>query len=166
MRNEAVRRLAGPKRHSCVSNIILCGLAGMALTLPLSAQNPGSNPGVAVDFKGTVTAVREVPAGKPLEGIHADVKADGRMFDVYIAPTGFARKYGATPAKGDQLHIVGMQTKVGGSEVILAREISIGYADARSGHFRATATVYLRNDDGPMWLEYETVTEPRPAVAH
>jgi hypothetical protein len=154
--------------HSRVSNIILCGLAGIALTLPLAAQNTGSDPGVGVvvNFNGTVSAIREVAAGKPLEGIHADVKADGRTFDVYIAPTGFARKYGATPAKGSELHIVGTQTKVGGSEVVLAREITSGYTDARTGRFHANLTVYLRNDDGPMWLEYETVTEPRPVSAH
>ena len=161
-------KTAGAKRHSRISTLIVCGVAGIALALPVKAQDRAapSSPGATVDFIGTVTAVREVAAGKPMEGLHADVKVDKVTFDVYLAPMGFVRKYGIKVSKGEDLRVTGVRAKVGGAEVVLAREVTNGFTDARNGRFHAELTVYLRNDDGPMWIEYEMIDPAKPVAAH
>jgi hypothetical protein len=168
MKKETISKTAGTKPHSRISTLIVCGIAGIALALPVNGQNPGtsSSPGAAVTFSGTVIAVREVAAGKPLEGLHADVKVDKATLDVYVAPMGFVRKYGIKVSKGEELNVTGTQTKLGGGEVVLAREITSGFTDARTGRFHKDVTVYLRNDIGPMWIDYEIVDIEKPVSAH
>jgi hypothetical protein len=106
------------------------------------------------DFHVTVIAVREVPVGNPMPGLHLQAKVKGRMTDIYIAPVDFAAKCGVKVSKGDQVHIVGSQMRSGEADVVLAREITIGSY--------ANGTYYLRNDDGPLWEE----TVPQPSPAH
>jgi hypothetical protein len=71
--------------------------------------------------------------------------------NIYISPMDFAVKYGVKVLKGDYVHIVGTQVKSGETDVVLAREISTGSIDKRTGIFREDMTIYLRNDEGPLW---------------
>jgi hypothetical protein len=73
------------------------------------------------------------------------------MMDVYIAPTDFAVKYEVKVSKGEYVHIVGTQVKSGEVDVVLAREITTGSIDRRTGIFHEDMTIYLRNDEGPLW---------------
>lgn len=131
--------------------IALCSLAGFALAVSAAAKDVAVNGGVAVDVQTVAGAVREVPAGNPLPGLHLDAKVKGRTMDIYIAPMDFAVKYGVKVSKGDYVHIVGTQVKSGDEDVVLAREISTGSIDKRTGIFREDMTIYLRNDEGPLW---------------
>jgi len=146
---------------------MLCGVAGIALAAPVIAKDlpVAFVPGTVVDFDATVSAVREVPAGNALPGLHVDVKVKGRTVDVYIAPIQFVQKYGVKVAKGDDVRIEGTESKVGQTEVVLARSITTGSFDNRSGAFRADLTVYLRNDDGPFWVDPPSIA-PAPLDAH
>ncbi len=137
-------------------NVVLCGVAGIALAVPLAAKDHTQvfNPGGPVDFFATVSAVREVPAGNPMAGLHVDVKIKGRVMDIYVAPLDFVAKYGVKIAKGDEVRVVGVQEMEG--NVVQAREITTGSFDNSprgGGMFRADMTIYLRNDDGPFWME-------------
>jgi hypothetical protein len=138
--------------NSRMWGVVLCGLAGFALTLPAAPKDVTWNPGALVDVQITVGALREVPAGNPLAGLHLDAKAEGRVMDIYIAPTDFAAKYGVKVSKGEYVHIVGMQVKSGDEDVVLARAITTGSVDKRTGIFHENMTIYLRNDGGPLWL--------------
>jgi hypothetical protein len=131
--------------------VVLCGLAGFALAMPVAAKNDGVNSGVAVDIHTTVSAVREVPAGDPLPGLHIDAKIKGRVTDIYIAPLDFVKKYDVKVSKGQDVHIVGTEAKEGDAEVVLTREITTGSIDRRTGIFHENMTIYLRNDEGPLW---------------
>lgn len=130
-------------------NSFLCGLAGLALAVSAVAKDVVLN--TAVDVQTTVSALREVPAGSPLPGLHLDANVKGRVMDVYIAPADFAVKYGVKLSKGDYVHIVGTQVRSGESDVVLARAITTGSVDKRTGTFHEDMTVYLRNDEGPLW---------------
>jgi len=132
--------------------VALCGLAGFALAAPAVAKDAAI--GDAVDVHTSVSAVRQVPAGDPLPGLHIDAKVKGRTLDIYIAPLDFVAKYDIKIAKGQDVHIVG--TEVKGSEgsdadVVLGREITTGSIDKRTGQFHENMTIYLRNDAGPLW---------------
>lgn len=60
-------------------------------------------------------------------------------------------KYGLKVAPGDEVHIGGTQLNSGDAEVVLAREITTGVYDRKTGFFREVLTTYLRNDAGPVW---------------
>jgi len=98
-----------------------------------------------VDTTATVIGVREAPASSALPGIHLEAKLDGRDTDIYLAPAGFLEEFGMTFRTGDDVHIVGSRTRVGGLDVVLAREVAVGVSDRR--------TLYLRDDHGPFWNE-------------
>lgn len=136
-------------RVKAMWKVVLCGLAGFALTIPAVANDAVS--GVAVDTHTTVTAVREVPAGNPLPGLHVDAKVKGQMMDIFIAPMNFVVKYDVKVKKGDDVRIVGTEVKSGDEDVVLAREITTGSIDKRTGIFHENMTIYLRNDEGPLW---------------
>jgi len=149
MQRETGRGRAGREMSSRVLPIVLSGLAGLAMVVPAAARDLIT----PVDAYGTVTAIREVPAGSPLAGLHLDTKVKGQVVDFYISPLDFAAKYGVKVAKGDYVHIVGTEVKSDGTDVVLAREIDTGLYDGRTGAFKVTLTIYLRNDEGPFWTE-------------
>jgi hypothetical protein len=139
----------GKEMHSRKWSVILCGLAGFALVMTAAAKDVVLSS--AVDVQTTVGALREVPAGNPLPGLHLDANVKGRVMDIYVAPMNFAMKYGVKVSKGDYVHIVGTQIRSGEADVVLARAITTGSVDKRTGMFREDMTIYLRNDDGPLW---------------
>jgi hypothetical protein len=151
MRKQTVRTTAGREIHPRMWKVVLCGLAGFALAMPAAAKDPVVNSGVGVDIHTTVSAVREVPAGDPLPGLHIDAKIKGRVTDIYIAPIDFVRKYDVKVAKGQDVHIVGTEAKEGDTDIVLTREITTGALDRRTGIFHENMTIYLRNDEGPLW---------------
>jgi len=120
-----------------IGSLALCGWAAFAMAAPFPAGD-----GV-VDATATVIRVREAPPGSALPGIHLEAKINGRTSDVYLAPAGFLEEFGMTFRAGDDVHIVGSRTRVGETDVVLAREIAVGASDRR--------TLYLRDDHGPFW---------------
>jgi len=125
---------------------VMCGLAGCALTLPAFARDNGT----PVDVRTTITGVHEVDAG-PLQGLHAEAKIKGKVVDLYIAPMGFVKKYDVQVKPGQEVHVVGTETVEGAEDVVLTREITTGTLDKRTGIFHENMTIYLRNDEGPLW---------------
>jgi hypothetical protein len=130
---------------------VFFGVAGLALAGTGGPKEPVLNPGGPVDFLTTVIAIREVPAGNPMPGLHIDAKVNGRALDIYIAPMDFVMKFGIKVNKGSDVHIVGAMVKGGETDLVLAREIETGIAT--SAGFRPKLTIYLRNDDGPFWVD-------------
>lgn len=128
---------------------VACGALGAALTVPVVARDVAV--GGPVDVHTTVSDLREVPAGNPLPGLHLDAKVKGKMVDVYIAPMDFVKKYDVKVTKGEEVHIVGTETLENGADVVLTREITTGVVDRRTGIFHENMTIYLRNDEGPLW---------------
>lgn len=129
--------------------VVLCGLAGFGLAAPAVAKDVAA--GDMVDVHTNVSAIRQVPAGDPLPGLHIDAKVKGRTVDIYIAPMDFVAKYDIRIAKGQDVHIVGTEVKEGEADVVLGREITTGSIDRRTGQFHENMTIYLRNDEGPLW---------------
>lgn len=126
--------------------VALCGLAGFAITATASDLQPVT----PVDVHATVVAIREVPTG-PLAGLHFDAKLKNKVVDVYVAPMGFVKKYDVQVAKGQEVHLIGTETTEEGTDVILGREITTGKVDPKTGIFHENMTIYLRNDEGPLW---------------
>jgi len=127
--------------------VVMCGVVGCALTLPALGRDNGS----AVDVRTTIASVHEVPAGNALPGLHAEAKIKGKLVDIYIAPMDFVKKYDVRVKPGDEVHLIGTETVEGSEEVVLGREITTGALDRRTGIFHENMTIYLRNDEGPLW---------------
>lgn len=150
MERQTIRSVVRREIHSRLWTVALCGLAGFALAVPAVAKDIAAI-GAPVDVQTVVGAVREIPAGNPLPGLHVDAKVKGRMMDIYIAPMDFVAKYDVKVSKGEYVHIVGIEGKAGDADIVLAREITTGAIDKRTGVFRENMTIHLRNDEGPLW---------------
>jgi hypothetical protein len=149
--------------------LFLAGLCMVGLAVIASQQAKGQVvavdpvPGRTVTYMGTVTALREVPAGNPLPGLHLELKADSSKVDVYIAPMDFINKYDLRFKTGDRVRILGTPVKSGATNVVLAREVGTGLSDTVTGKFREQCAYYLRNDAGPLWAEPRAA---EPVAAH
>ena len=137
-------------RKAAIGALVLSGFAAVAIAAP-GPKDVQIVPGAPVKFDAMVVAVREVPAGNPLPGLHIDAKVNGRDTDIYLSPVDFAVKYGLHVAKGQYVRILGYPAA--GSDVILTREVTTGIYDAAHNIFRPNLTIYLRNDDGPFWVD-------------
>jgi hypothetical protein len=157
MEKKSIRPITGWLIHSHLWAVVLCGAAGLVLAASAMAkdQDTARDSGATAEFHVTISGVREVPVGNPMPGLHLQAKVKGRMMDIYVAPVDFVAKCGVKVSKGDEVHIVGSQTRYGEADVVLAREITIGSY--------TNGTYYLRNDDGPFWEETKPVPQPLPA---
>jgi len=112
--------------------------------------SPAYNPATATNLRGTITAVREVPAGAPLEGVHLTVKAKNTIFDVYLGPAPFMKMLRANCVVGDQVNLSGSLIKFGDIDVMLTREMT-----------ERDVTLTLRDDDGaPIWENWGVNIDP------
>ena len=130
--------------------VLLCGMAGLSLAVAAMAKDLALHNG---EFVVTVTAVRVVPDGGPMPGLHLDAAVKGgRTMDVYIAPMTFVTKYGVKVEKGDTAIIEGLQN----GDLVQAKSITTGITNKGSGVFRPDLTIYLRGENGPFWADDST----------
>ena len=105
------------------------------------APGPSYDTATVVDIQAKVTAVREVPKGSPMDGLHLMVQSGADTLDVYVGPPEFVKVFEVTFKPGDQIHVIGSKVDFEGSKVVLAREVAIG-----------TVTILCRDKDGePLW---------------
>jgi hypothetical protein len=135
-------------KKQTIMAIAFCGIAGFVLAASAAAKDEVAQ-GAPVDVFVTVGATRQVPAGNPLPGLHIDAKVKGRMTDFYIAPMDFVTKYDVKVSTGEEMHILGTELTPNEAGVVVAREITSGKYNR--GVFHANMTIYLRNDEGPLW---------------
>jgi len=110
------------------------------------ASEPTYNPATMVDVEGTITAVRQVPAGSPLEGVHLTVKAKSSTVDVYLAPAEFLRIFKTNFPVGNDVRVLGSKVNYGSADVILTNEVDIG-----------VTSITLRDGAGaPVWQNWGT----------
>src|SRR5438067_9153327 len=81
-------------------------------------------------IKGVIDEVkdRECPINGAM-GAHLMIKADGKVYEVHIAPTKMVKSYDVVFQKGDEVEIKGVKTSFQGVDAILAREIKRGNDD-------------------------------------
>jgi DNA/RNA endonuclease YhcR with UshA esterase domain len=81
-------------------------------------------------IKGVIDEVkdRNCPISGTM-GAHLMIKADGKVYEVHIAPTKFVKSYEVVFQKGDEIEIKGIKTTFQGVDAILAREIKRGNDD-------------------------------------
>jgi hypothetical protein len=108
------------------------------------ANEPVYNPATMVDVEGTITAVRQVPAGSPLEGVHLTLKAKTSTVDVYLAPADFLRIFKTNFPVGYDVRVVGSKVNFGNADVILTNEVDLG-----------PTSITLRDGSGaPVWQNW------------
>lgn len=75
--------------------VALCVMVGLVRVASAASndQRIAWNSESTVDFHATVSALREVPAGEPLRGLHLNAKVKDRMTDIDIAPLDFVAKF-------------------------------------------------------------------------
>ena len=108
------------------------------LALPAFAEAPVYVPTTEVSLRGEVLYAGEDPSAT---GMFAIMRDGHNEIQVYIAPRAFLERQGIELKAGKTVTIVGSRTHFGGSEVILARQVTEG-----------SKTVTVRNEDGsPRW---------------
>ena len=99
----------------------------LALAASAAAQAPPKYDSTTeTKVKGTVQDVKLVPpsGGKPLE--YLTLKSGADTVDVLLCPKSFYDDMGASFKAGDEIEVTGSKVKQGGSDVILAREVTKG----------------------------------------
>src|SRR5262249_57322720 len=83
-----------------------------------------------IKIKGVVDEVkdRECPISGTM-GAHLMLKAEGKVYEVHIAPAKMVKSYDFVFQKGDEVEIKGIKTTFQGVDAILAREIKRGNDD-------------------------------------
>jgi len=115
-------------------------------TTAMLAQRPGPGPRrydvkTEITVKGTVDDVQQFTGRRGMDGTHLMLKTDTETLDVHVGPTSFLADKKFSVAKGDQVEVTGSKVKVGGADVLLAREIT-----------KDGSTVVLRDSQGrPQW---------------
>lgn len=100
------------------------------------------DPATEVTVKGTVEDVTH-PAHGSQTGTHLTLKSDAGSYQVHVGPTSYVSSQQFTFAKGDTIEVIGSKTKIGGQEVLLARQIT-----------KEGKVLTLRNPQGiPMWSQ-------------
>jgi hypothetical protein len=108
------------------------------------ASEPAFNPATMVELQGTITAVRQVPAGSPLEGLHLTVKSKTSTVDVYLAPNDFLKIFKTNFPVGANVRVVGSKVSFANADVILSNEVDIGITE-----------IILRDGSGaPVWQNW------------
>lgn len=116
----------------------------------MAAEGPAYNPATAVAVSGTVTGVRVIPTGQPLEGVHLAVKTKTNSIEVYLAPQQFMNFLKTNFVAGDEIQVTGSRVKSGNADVILAREVSDGME-----------SIELRDLYGaPVWENWGVEADP------
>jgi DNA/RNA endonuclease YhcR with UshA esterase domain len=114
--------------------IFALAFAGVFRSLAQNAEQKEAVPKYDVanetKFKGVVEEVkdRNCPISGTL-GSHLMVRADGKVYEVHVAPSKFVKSYEVTFQKGDEIEIKGVKTTFQGTDAILAREIKRGNDD-------------------------------------
>jgi len=108
------------------------------------ANEPAYNPATMVELQGTITAVRQVPAGGPLGGVHLTVKSKAAVVDVYLGPADFVKIFKTNFPVGSDVRVLGSKVSFGSADVILTNEVNIGIT-----------SIILRDGSGaPVWQNW------------
>lgn len=113
-------------------------LAALMVALPLASQTgpPASRPGPAAQpraydpareatLHGRIREVVTVPGGRAA-GIHLRVVADGRDWEVHLAPAWFLERRKWTFSKDEEVIVTGARAGSGEGEYLIAREVKRG----------------------------------------
>jgi hypothetical protein len=105
------------------------------------------DPAAEITLTGTVLDVKTIMTPSGQETTRIVVGSENGETEVELGPSTFMSEKGLEPAKGDQAVAIGSMTKIEGSDVLLAREITLG-----------RRTLELRDAQGvPVWRR-----APRP----
>jgi hypothetical protein len=128
-----------------LSFLLATSLVSMAFAADSSKNpapaEPSYDTATVINVSATVTAVREVPKGRALDGLHLTVQAGLQTLDVYVGPSEFIRIFEVTFAKGNEIHLIGSKVTFEDAPVVLAREIS----------FKAITLVLRDKEGAPLW---------------
>ena len=109
----------------------------------LLAQNgaPKYDASTETKMKGTVEDLKIPEKGHEKEIVHLLMKNGDQTVDLYLCPKSFIDEMGVTFSKGDEISFTASKITLGGSEMMLAREVVKGQD-----------TLVLRDDKGkPVW---------------
>jgi len=128
-------RLASFKLVSVAALIVLlASIPGNAGTVPA----PEYDKSAEVKVKGVIDEVRTAPDNS----IHLTLKNVTGSLEVFVAPEKFLKEMEIVFAKGETIEVLGSQLSVGGTAILLAREVT-----------RNADVVTVRDEQGkPVWV--------------
>jgi hypothetical protein len=81
------------------------------------------DPSTETTMKGTVAAVTQQAGRNGWNGTHLTLKTDDTAIQVHVGPSAYLEQQHFTFANGDQIEVTGSKVKMGGQDVLIAREI-------------------------------------------
>ena len=105
--------------------IMLVGSGAVAYAQGRGAGN--YNPATETTVTGTVDSVKNLPSSGPGGGgLHLVLTVATGVMEVHVGPASFVTSKNVTFATGDAVSVVGSKVRMGGQEVVIAREIKKG----------------------------------------
>lgn len=114
-------------RNEFTRSVFTVAVSALAFAAAAIASEPTYNPANSAVVSGAITAVSEVPAGQPLEGVHVTVQTKTGNVQVYLAPRNFLSFLKTNFAVGDYIEVTGSHVRSGDTDVVLAREFNAGH---------------------------------------
>ncbi len=100
------------------------------VTLSFAQAGPGPgqrarqyDPSTEMTMKGTVAGVTQQAGRNGWNGTHLTLKTDDTAIQVHVGPSAYVEQQGFSFANGDEIEVTGSKVKMGGQDVLLAREI-------------------------------------------
>ena len=82
------------------------------------------DPKTETTLSGTIEDIQLLPGHYRGTGTHLLLKTDSSTIEVHVGPTAYIEKRQFSFKKGDRIEVLGSQVKIGGKDVLLAREIT------------------------------------------
>lgn len=131
-----------------MARIIAVALAGLTVLVLGSAavgEEPSGPPpcgkAAELELTGTIEAVASHAGWMGWDGVYATLKADGRNYEIHVAPASFLADLGLELAAGNRVTVKGCVARVNGAEAVMVREIR-----------RENVVLNLRDSENrPVW---------------
>jgi hypothetical protein len=121
--------------------IIVATLATAVLAQGRGQRVPRYDPKNEATFSGTIEDIQQQPCLGRRAGTHVVLKTQTETVEVCVGPQAFVQQKGFAFAKGDPIEVVGSRVKLGGKDVVIARQIR-----------KDNQTLTLRDAQGiPQW---------------
>jgi hypothetical protein len=115
-------------KYVSVTVALVLGTSALVFAQAGSRRGGGNyNPATEVTFSGIVDEVQRIPApARGPGGVHLLVRSETVVHEVHLGPAAYLASKHFDFGKGDAITVTGSKVKMGGQDVVIAREIKKG----------------------------------------
>jgi hypothetical protein len=105
--------------------IALFAVVALLVSLALFAAEPRYDPSKEITLSGSAMYVATHPSGASWTGVYTIMREGTGEIEVHLAPDAFLLNEGIELKTGDSLKVVGSRVRWNGTDIVLARQITV-----------------------------------------